>query len=234
MSSARPGRPTNIGEQWQGLAVVGYDDGMSGEDWDALATAVRARRTDLGLSQAAVAACGGPSDFVISRIENNDEPRPRPDTLRKLDRALRWESGTAQAIVASGEAPPASPRVRVRANRNGEWGQWREVDPAAEPAPRLTPDELLENATTTAQRHAQTIGRILLVPLVNLTQAERERIERIRADIERLPEVLAPWLDTAAGYMQFLRQMSTHVDEAHRIFRTAQQRHDATDPHGHG
>ncbi|MBU8826467.1 helix-turn-helix domain-containing protein [Mycolicibacterium goodii] len=204
---------------------------MSDEDWNALARAVRARRTDLGLSQAAVAASGGPSDFVISRIENNDEPRPRPDTLRKLDRALRWEAGTSQAIVASGEAPPTPPRVRVRTNRNGEWGQWREVDPAAEPAPRLTPEELLEKATTTAQEHAEMIGRLLLVPLLNLTQAERERIERIRTDIARLPGVLAPWLDTAAGNMQFLRQMSTHVNEAYRIFRTAQQRHDLTDTH---
>jgi len=194
---------------------------MADRDWEALAKAVRARRADLGLSQGAVAAAGGPSDLVISRVENNEEPRPRLDTLRKLDRGLRWEPGTSEAFLAGGPIPEPSalaPRVRVK-----RGGQWIEVDPNAPSAPRMTPEELLERATAAAQSHATVVSEILLLPL-KLTQEERARIEQISTKIAGLPEVLAPWLDTSAGMVQFVRQTSTYVDEAQSILGAARER----------
>lgn len=197
---------------------------MGDQDWEALAKAVRARRADLQLSQGAVTAAGGPSDLVISRIENNEEPRPRLDTLRKLDRGLRWQPGTSEAHLAGSPMPepsPAAPRVRVR-----RGGEWIEVDPNAPSAPRMTPEERLDRATAAAQRHADLISQILLLPLT-LTPDERARIEQISTKIAELPDVLAPWLDIPAGMHQLVEQTSTYLDEAHSILTAARQRPNA-------
>jgi hypothetical protein len=203
------------------IGICWYGPIMEDRDWEALAKAVRARRADLGLSQGAVAAAGGPSDFVISRVENNEEPRPRLDTLRKLDRGLRWEPGTSEAFLAGGPIPEPSalvPRVRVK-----RGGQWIEVDPDAPSAPRTTPEEQLERVRAAARRHSDVVKEILLLPL-KLTGEERSRVEHVSTQIAELPEVLAPWLDTPAGMRQFVEQTSIYVDEAQSILGAARER----------
>ncbi|ANO05068.1 helix-turn-helix domain-containing protein [Mycobacteroides immunogenum] len=85
------------------------------ENWEALARAVRARRADLGISQAAVQDRGGPSDIVIGRIENNEKPRPRGDTLRKLDLGLGWSEGHSLSILAgAAQSVPQGSDDRVK------------------------------------------------------------------------------------------------------------------------
>jgi hypothetical protein len=79
---------------------------MVQKNWGALAKAVAQRRRELGLSQAAVHQAGGPSDVVISRIEETREPRPRDDTVNKLDAPLQWQPGSAQVVLAGGQAQP--------------------------------------------------------------------------------------------------------------------------------
>ncbi len=62
--------------------------------------AVRARRTQLGLSQAEVEQPYGPSELTIRKIEKDQlEGPPRLGTLRKLEKALRWKPGTCTAII---------------------------------------------------------------------------------------------------------------------------------------
>lgn len=194
---------------------------MDDRDWGALAKAVRGRRGELGLSQGAVAAAGGPSDLVISRIENNEEPRPRLDTLTKLDRGLRWDSGTSEAVLGGGPMPVPSPVVpRVRVKRGGEW---IDVDPDAPSVPPITAEERLERVRAAAQRHADVVSEILLLP-VKLTQSERVRVEHLGTQITELPEVLAPWLDTPAGMAQFVHQSSMYLGEAQRLLCAARER----------
>ena len=65
-----------------------------------LATAVSDRRRQLALSMAAAEAAGGPSQPTLVRIESGQSPPPRPITLAKLDRALRWRPGTAARVYA--------------------------------------------------------------------------------------------------------------------------------------
>lgn len=69
-------------------------------DWEALAAAVCERRTQLRLSQEGVARAGGPSVKTIYAIEQAAEARLRPSTLRRLDQALQWPSGTGERILA--------------------------------------------------------------------------------------------------------------------------------------
>lgn len=80
--------------------------------WDELAVAVRARRRELGLTQADVAAAGHVSVELIRNIETKRRTPERlnPRKARGLEDALRWESGSIDAVLAGGVATTAEPK----------------------------------------------------------------------------------------------------------------------------
>lgn len=84
------------------------------DQWSRLAYIVAKRRRELGLSQDAIRRAGGPSDVVLSRIEADEEPRPRDDTINKLDKPLQWEPGSARSVLAGGDAVPVGRYVNLR------------------------------------------------------------------------------------------------------------------------
>jgi transcriptional regulator with XRE-family HTH domain len=67
---------------------------------------VRARRIELGLTQAKVTANGGPSDRRQTRIERGYGPAPSVDTLDKVDRGLQWAPGSAAAVLRGADPTP--------------------------------------------------------------------------------------------------------------------------------
>ncbi|MFE3193029.1 helix-turn-helix domain-containing protein [Nocardia sp. NPDC059240] len=79
--------------------------GAAGEpDIKALAERVKARRRENGWTQADVAKNGGPSTGMISQIERCLMESPAEDVLVKLDAALEWPAGTADAILRGSAA----------------------------------------------------------------------------------------------------------------------------------
>lgn len=72
---------------------------------------VRGRRLALGLTQDQVTAAGGPSDKRQTKIENGTPPAPSVTTLAKLDKALRWEPGSAAAALNGGTPTPLEGRT---------------------------------------------------------------------------------------------------------------------------
>jgi hypothetical protein len=72
---------------------------VDGPDWTRLATYVRARRGQLGLTQATLAEQAGVSVKTINGIETRPTPR-RVDTMSGLERALGWASGSIEEILA--------------------------------------------------------------------------------------------------------------------------------------
>ncbi|NMD55226.1 MULTISPECIES: helix-turn-helix domain-containing protein [Tsukamurella] len=77
-----------------------------------LAEAVLLRRGQLGLSQADVAAAGGPSDTTQSKIEQGVAAKVGRQTLAKYDTALQWGTGTAAAFLARDTESPVYRRAR--------------------------------------------------------------------------------------------------------------------------
>ncbi|MFI7125903.1 hypothetical protein ACIBQ1_09430 [Nonomuraea sp. NPDC050153] len=55
------------------------------------------------MSQPDVSAAGGPSTGVISKIENAKQPSYEDRVLAQLERALRWQPGSAQQVLDGGE-----------------------------------------------------------------------------------------------------------------------------------
>ncbi|MFB6805439.1 helix-turn-helix domain-containing protein [Streptomyces sp. NPDC056387] len=94
-------------------------------DHERLATQVRARRVELGFSQAAMAERAGISKGTCRRIE---EGQPIRDTnYVKVDGALGWAPGSCAAIrdggdptPASGEAPAVEPFRLIREEDIGD------------------------------------------------------------------------------------------------------------------
>lgn len=76
------------------------------EDWARLAEAVKKRRASRKWSYDEIHDAGGPSDVVLSRIEKNEEPRPRGDSIQKLDAGLAWRPGSATDVLNGGDPVP--------------------------------------------------------------------------------------------------------------------------------
>ncbi|MCX2715865.1 helix-turn-helix domain-containing protein [Mycolicibacterium sp. J2] len=83
--------------------------------WDQLAAAVRARRTELGLTQVDVATAGRVSVDTIRNIEHRRRTpkRVNPRTARAIEDALKWEPGSIEDTLAGGEPSP----VKMKAAR---------------------------------------------------------------------------------------------------------------------
>lgn len=73
-----------------------------------LAAEIKARRTELRLSQAEVARRGFLSSSTLEQWElGRVSKRPQPAKLEDLDRALQWQLGSAAAILTGGTPTPA-------------------------------------------------------------------------------------------------------------------------------
>jgi hypothetical protein len=81
---------------------------------------VRERRDDLGLTQAAVAAAGGPSSATMRLIEGALQQGYQPAILNRLEDAIRWQRGSVRTVLDGGDPVPLE-----RAGR----------EPAQSPAP---------------------------------------------------------------------------------------------------
>ncbi len=81
-------------------------------DMQQFADVVHVRRRQLGLSLAAVAAQGGPSEPTMVRIESGESPPPlRMATFSKLDRVLQWTEGSAATAYEGGHPTPRGSEV---------------------------------------------------------------------------------------------------------------------------
>src|SRR5437868_268059 len=86
-----------------GLPTRHHGQMAAGKDLDRLAEFVRERRVDLGMTQEDARAAGGPSTATMRLIEGALQHGYHPATLRDLEKALRWERGSAARILAGGE-----------------------------------------------------------------------------------------------------------------------------------
>lgn len=78
------------------------DNGAMETPWQRLHSLAEARRMRLNLTQAGVAAVGGPSPAWIRKLPHmSGEPNGRHlSALKSLDAALRWPEGTSLDLIA--------------------------------------------------------------------------------------------------------------------------------------
>jgi len=86
--------------------------------WERLGVEVRRRRKQLNMSQPAMAERGGLSVSTIRNIENNRAGRLSRRMRQALERAVEWEPGSVDAVLAGGAATPVrKPTVPVPTTR---------------------------------------------------------------------------------------------------------------------
>lgn len=69
------------------------------QDWGALGKVVLGRRRFLNLSQADVAANGGPGEVTVRRIERGESTAIRGRTKRQIEKVLAWPAGTVDHVL---------------------------------------------------------------------------------------------------------------------------------------
>lgn len=153
-----------------------------------LAEHVRLRRRELGLSLRAVWDAGGPAVNTVRGIEAGSGPSPRNDTLRKLDHALAWESGTSSRLLG-GHVLPEPQRGRRHATP---------ADFASYEAPLLRPG--LSDIAFLSKRASEIVGGGMQRDEPALTADEVRELDRVlRSQWKCWFELLVPVVAAAGG-----------------------------------
>lgn len=91
-------------------------------DWDRVSAAAIARRSEMGLTQKALAEKAGVAERTIQNLEAGKKPQP---LIRgKVEKALGWPAGEMERIASAPQgAPEPEPRVPddVRKFINGRY-----------------------------------------------------------------------------------------------------------------
>lgn len=77
--------------------------------WGDLGAAIRERRAALGLTQSQVRERGGPAVETVRALENNRATSLSSRKRRELERALSWEEGSIDSILAGSHPIPRFP-----------------------------------------------------------------------------------------------------------------------------
>lgn len=174
---------------------------MTKDDWIRLGRAVKARREELGMTQAELQDAGGPSTAKLREIENLRTSTLSTSKRRDLERVLGWETNSVDVVLAGGEPRNTAPAPRAP---RGAWElgpqmmvdlavaadevEWylndaysidadTEIEEAASAAHALADaaEQLIERASTVA---AYGVGGEAHLRLLVLKQREAEKARR--------------------------------------------------------
>lgn len=81
-----------------------------GEDWSRLAAGIESRLDKLGLQWKDIPGRGGPSTAKLRELRNGSSETLSRSKRRDLERALEWEHGSVDWVLAGGDPRPI-PRV---------------------------------------------------------------------------------------------------------------------------
>ncbi|MCA2243345.1 MULTISPECIES: DNA-binding protein [Mycobacteriaceae] len=146
-------------------------------DWEKLGVVVRDRRAELGLTQTDVNELGGPSVLTLRAIENNRAGRLSPRLRRSLERALKWESGSIEAVL--------------------EGGVPKEIQQPSAPSPPPSPGGDRFALARRVLSMKETFGKHRDQMEQTAREALSEEITRSAREAEEGIITLMPWLDEA-------------------------------------
>lgn len=180
---------------------------------------VVARRIQLGMrTSVALAEAAGLTPRVISDLESGRRSNFSASTKAQIEAALKWHTGSIDDALGGRHPRPIREgrQVELFPQEDPDGDDW----PSEESRIRKINEERLQQYSGNAEISAQMIDTVLSLP-VDFTPDERARLQDIRRDIQRLPEVLAPWIGTPMGTRQYIEQMSSLMKESRDILRRA-------------
>lgn len=138
---------------------------------------VRDRRAELGLTQPEVDELGGPSVLTLRAVENNRAGRLSPRLRRSLERVLKWEMGSIEAVLEGG-----SPKEIQQS-----------PTPSAPPPPAPGSDRFALARRVLSMK--ETFGKHRDQMEASARKALSEEITRSAREAEGGIIALMPWLD---------------------------------------
>lgn len=158
----------------------------------------------LGVTQAEFNRLGGPSDTTLRKIMDGEPVGISARTLNGLDTAFSWSPGSAARTLAGGEPTPLTDLfVTERAEQLLAKVAAGEVSPSREDLRQVGGflatrgrRAVLDSAMSAAAGAAAQMGRSLLSMVdaagkLQLAEPDRDRLERVRADVTLLDRVVS-------------------------------------------
>ncbi|RAJ54920.1 helix-turn-helix protein [Streptomyces sp. KhCrAH-43] len=81
---------------------------LMSRDWVRLGHAIEAARDAKGMTQVALAEAADVSESTIQNLEAGKERVRQPPSVKKVEAALGWAPGSADAVLTGGEPTPLS------------------------------------------------------------------------------------------------------------------------------
>lgn len=155
---------------------------------------IRERRKALKMTQAAIQEAGGPSTATIRLIESGKHTEFRPSTSDPLERLLRWEPGSIDAILDGGEPSllkrPLPPLSEVPLFRGADSLRWH-LEITSKPESERTPEERAWLAAANAER--DRLGELTRnPPPMPASGIERYSDDELLSEVRKRMRVAAP------------------------------------------
>ncbi|MFJ6487030.1 helix-turn-helix domain-containing protein [Streptomyces californicus] len=89
-------------------------------DWVRLGHAIEAARDAKGMTQVALATAADVSESTIQNLEAGKARVRQPPSVKKVEAALGWAPGSADAVLAGGEPTPAPATQNTESPQAGD------------------------------------------------------------------------------------------------------------------
>jgi transcriptional regulator with XRE-family HTH domain len=146
--------------------------------WERLGSEVRDRRKELKLTQVEVAGRGGPSVATIGAIEGNRAGRLSRQSRRALERAIEWEPGSIDHVLAGGRPQPLG---------GGDGAVATSVAQDGVAAERFAVAARVLEIKRTVAEHREDMGDVALGAL-------EEEVAQAAREVEEAIIKMLPWL----------------------------------------
>ncbi|MGC4925627.1 helix-turn-helix domain-containing protein [Streptomyces sp. DT117] len=89
-------------------------------DWVRLGHAIEAARDAKGMTQVALAEAADVSESTVQNLESGKARVRQPPSVKKVEAALGWAPGSADAVLAGGEPTPTTPELPLGTSAAGD------------------------------------------------------------------------------------------------------------------
>ncbi|MFJ8842989.1 helix-turn-helix domain-containing protein [Streptomyces cyaneofuscatus] len=152
------------------------------EDWTRLSAAIRTARKARGWTQHQLAEVAGIGFSTVQRLESGVPFTRRPPSLDRIERALGWKVGSADAVLAGGE-PEMADTVDAAAAREGDEVVSAQAKQTAR-LPRRIEHELASGEVLDTEVLQLGNSRVRMIIVATFEPGEGDDEEAVAEDLE--------------------------------------------------
>ncbi|MER6635883.1 helix-turn-helix transcriptional regulator [Streptomyces microflavus] len=149
------------------------------EDWTRLSAAIRTARKARGWTQHQLAEKAGIGFSTVQRLEGGAPFTRRPPSLDRIERALGWQLGSADAVLAGGDPEPTGSVDAAAPREAGDIGA-----PPAKRLPRRIEHELASGEVLDTEVLQLGNSRVRMIIVATFEPGDGDDQEAVAEDLE--------------------------------------------------